>query len=218
MPSNDVKEKKPSTAKTRYHSFMTYATLEQINKVIYNHQSSIVSYCYICHDQDQTDVHYHLVIRTYDAWSPAQINKWFAFIKMETEQNTFNEPVADLAALETYLTHTDAESVKQDKHPYDRALIKDFGLLSTSTCHKSYDDTYEIMLAMQAGMNTRELVRRYGKKFLYHYSQFVAVKEAIHNEDMWERHRSADERAKQEALQKQPPIPLDNIDIDDVLK
>lgn len=236
MPSNDVKEKKPSTAKTRYHSFMTYATLEQINKVIFNHQSSIVSYCYICHDQDETTPHYHLVIRTYDAWSPAQINKWFAFVKMETEQNTFNEAVKDLDALETYLTHTDAESVKQGKHPYDRALIKDFGLLSTSTCHKSYDDTYEIMLAMQAGMNTRELVRRYGKKFLYHYSQFVAVNEAIVREDYYERERQRPEReqlpfgwpryetynAPEYACVKVPadakPIPVDNIDIEEVLK
>ena len=74
------------------------------------------------------------------------------------------------------------------------------------------------MLAMQAGMNTRELVRRYGKKFLYHYSQFVAVNEAINQEDMMERARLHDALARQEALQKQPPIPLDNIDIDEVLK
>ena len=218
MPSNDVKEKKPSTAKTRYHSFMTYATLEQINKVIYNHQSSIVSYCYICHDQDETTPHYHLVIRTYDAWSPAQINKWFAFVKMETEQNTFNEAVKDLDALETYLTHTDAESVKQGKHPYDRALIKDFGLLSTSTCHKSYDDTYEIMLAMQAGMNTRELVRRYGKKFLYHYSQFVAVNEAIDREEAIAKMYNSPDYVKPYVYDqtKLKPIPLDNVNIDEV--
>ena len=218
MPSNDVKQKKPSTAKTRYHSFMTYATLEQINKVIYNHQSSIVSYCYILHDKDPTDIHYHLVIRTYDAWSPAQINKWFAFVKLETDQNTFNEAVKDLASLEAYLTHSDADSVEKGKHQYDRSEIKDFGLLSTSTCHNSYDDTYEIMLAMQAGMGTRELVRRYGKKFLYHYSQFVAVREAIDSEDRMERAIAYDARMKQEALQKQPPIPLDNIDIDEVMK
>lgn len=220
MPSDDVKEKKPSTAKTRYHSFMTYATLEQINKVIYNHQSSIVSYCYICHDQDETAPHYHLVIRTYDAWSPAQINKWFAFIKMETEQNTFNEAVKDLASLEAYLTHSDADSVEKGKHQYDRSQIKDFGLLSTSTCHKSYDDTYEIMFAMQAGMNTRELVRRYGKKFLYHYSQFVAVNEAIDREDAIARKYDAPDYAKPHVYDqtKLKPIPLDNIDIDEVLK
>lgn len=220
MPSNDVKEKKPSTAKTRYHSFMTYATLEQINKVIYNHQSSIVSYCYICHDQDETIPHYHLVIRTYDAWSPAQINKWFAFVKMETEQNTFNEAVKDLDALEMYLTHSDAESVKHGKHPYDRALIKDFGLLSASTCHKSYDDTYEIMLAMQAGMNTRELVRRYGKKFLYHYSQYVAVNEAIVREEAIAKMYNSPDYVKPYVFDqtKLKPIPLDNVYIDDVLK
>ena len=218
MPSNTDKPKKSSTAKTRYHSFMTYASIEQINKVIYNHQSSIVSYCYILHDKDPTDVHHHLVIRTYDAWSPAQINKWFAFVKLETGQNTFNEAVKDLASLEAYLTHSDADSVEKGKHQYDRSEIKDFGLLSTSTTHKSYDDTYEIMLAMQAGMNTRELVRRYGKKFLYHYSQFVAVRDAIDAEDRMELAIASDLRARQSALQKQPSIPLDNIDIDEVLK
>lgn len=220
MPSNDVKEKKPSTAKTRYHSFMTYATLEQIHKVIYNHQSSIVSYAYIYHDRDETSPHYHLLIRTYDAWSAFQINKWFSFVKNETGQNTMCKPVGDLSALHTYLTHEDADSVAEGKAIYDRSLIKDFGLLANDTTHKSYDDTYEIMLAMQAGMNTRELVRRYGKKFLYHYSQFVAVNEAIDREDAIARTYDAPDYAKPHVYDqtKLKPIPLDNVNIDEVLK
>ena len=218
MPSNDVKQKKSSTSRPRYHAFMTYATIEQINRVIYDHQSSIVSYAYICHDQDETDTHYHLIVRTYDGWSSSQILKWFSFVKKETEQNTFVEELGDLKAFATYLTHTDAKSIEQGKHPYDKSLIKDFGLLSTDTTHESYDDTYEIVLAMMAGMRTRDLVRRYGKKFIYHFSQFIAVKEAIDAEDRMERYIADDLRTKQESLQKQPPIPLDNIDIDDVLK
>lgn len=218
MPSNDVKQKKSSSKKSRYHAFMTYATIDQINRVIYDHQTSIVSYAYICHDGDQTERHYHLIIRTYDAWSPSQILKWFAFVKLETDQNTFVEELGDLKAFALYLTHKDAKSVEAGKHPYDKSLIKDFGLLSNDTTHESYDDTYEIVLAMMAGMRTRDLVRRYGKKFIYHYSQFVAVKDAIDDDDRMERAIAADFRSKQEALQKQPPIPLDNIDIDDVLK
>lgn len=217
MPSNDVKQKKPTTSRPRYHAFMTYATIEQINRVIYDHQSSIVSYAYICHDQDQTDIHYHLIIRTYDGWSPAQINKWFSFVKLETGQNTFNEELGDLKAFELYLTHKDAKSVEQGKHQYDKSLIKDFGLLSTSTVHESYDDTYEIVLAMMAGMRTRDLVRRYGKKFIYHFSQFTAVKEAIDSEDRLELAYTQARRA-QSSQENLKPIPLDNIDIDDVLK
>ena len=217
MPSDDV-SKKTSTARTRYHAFVTYASLEQINRVIYDHLNSIVSYCYICHDNDATDIHYHLIIRTYDAWSISQIAKWFSFVKMESGQNTFNERVGDLSALEAYLTHSDAESVKQGKHRYDSSLIKDFGLLSASTRREAYDDTYEIVLAMQAGMRTRELVRRYGKKFLYHYSQYIAVRDAIEYEDRVQAVIARDALAKEEALQKLPPIPLDNISIEEILK
>lgn len=236
MPSNDVKQKKSSTAKPRYHAFMTYATIEQINKVIYNHQSSIVSYAYICHDQDKTDIHHHLIVRTYDGWSSAQILKWFSFIKLETNQNTFVEELGDLKAFALYLTHKDAKSIEQGKHPYDKSLIRDFGLISNDVSHESYDDTYEIVLAMMGGMRTRDLVRRYGKKFIYHYSQFEAVKEAIMREDYYEDERKRPERerlpygwrrnesydAPDYACVKTPtdakPIPLDNIDIDDVLK
>lgn len=233
MPSNDVKQKK--SAKPRYHAFMTYASIEQINKVIYNHQSSIVSYAYICHDADATDTHYHLIIRTYDGWSPAQILKWFSFIKLESNQNTFVEELGDLKAFALYLTHKDAKSIEQGKHQYDKSLIKDFGLISTDTIHESYDDTYEIVLAMQAGMHTRELVRRYGKKFIFHYSQFVAVKEAIERDDYYmlerlrpERERlpygwrkvdscDAPEYASKKVLDDAKPIPLDNINIDEPL-
>ena len=213
MPPNDVKQKKTSTSKPRYHAFMTYATLEQINKVIYNHLSSIVSYAYICHDADATDTHYHLIIRTYDGWSPAQILKWFSFVKMETDQNTFVEELGDLKAFALYLTHKDAKSIEQGKHPYDKSLIKDFGLISTDTTHESYDDTYEIVLAMMAGMRTRDLVRRYGKKFIYHYSQFMAVKEAMQQDEWLEQSRLSDIRQgyKNENLK---PIPLDQVDLD----
>lgn len=227
-----------SNKAVRMHSFVTYANETQVHSVIKSHQNSIRSFAYIIHDKDKNDLHIHLLVRTYDAWTPKQICKWFNGLTDNDGRNvnTFDEPIGDLMALHTYIQHKDEESIQNGKAQYDASLIKDFGLFAELTEKDSYDDTYEIINSMIKGIGTRALVRRYGKKFIYHYSQFIAVKEAIEREDYYEyeRTRPTNEQlpygwrreynAPDHAINKnlipdnQKPIPLDNISLDDILK
>lgn len=199
----------------RLHSLITYADEKDIQNVIFNHSSSIRSYAYIHHNRDKTEPHYHLVIRTYDAWTQTQLLKWFDNLKLSKNVNTFYEEGGDIGGLHTYLQHKDLKSIEAGKEQYELEEIKDFGLFAEYTEKDSYDGTYEIINAMLNGVPTRTLVRRYGKQLIYHYSQFVAVRDAITQEDHLEEIYSKRQTEKPIVYDqtKLKPIPLDQVDL-----
>lgn len=218
--SPDVKPN--STKKVRAFSIMTYCSKAQVAEVIGSHYRSIRSYAYICHDKDETVPHFHLVFRTYDAWSIPQIEKWFkGFLDEKGEPiNTFVQRAVDLYALHEYLTHSDTVSKDAGKHQYNPSDIVSDGLFDLVPKKDAVDDTYEMLEHMINGASTKWMVRRYGRAFVYHYSQFSAVRDAIMNEDQYDRTYNAPDYAQPIVYDqtKLKPIPLDNIDIDDVLK
>lgn len=199
----------------RWHSLITYADESDIQGVIYKHSTSIRAYAYIHHNRDNTEPHYHLVIRTYDAWSPKQLLKWFDNLKITKNINTLYEPLGDVGAFKLYLQHKDIESIEAGKAQYDISEIKDFGLFSEYTEKDSYDGTFEIINAMLQGVPTRTLVRRYGKQLIYHYSQFLAVKEQIQEEDRYNEIYNSKPYEKPIVYDqtKLKPIPLDQVEL-----
>lgn len=177
---------KPSHRRVRMFSIMTYHSERDIQDCIAVHSQSIRAFAYIHHDKDETTPHYHLLIRTYDAWSSVQLSKWFDKYKAVDGQNTLIEPASDMQALVEYLTHGDLASIEAGKYRYNVEEIVDGGLLDTVEKKDSYDNTYEIINEMLKGVPTKVLIRRYGKQLIYHYSQFIAVKEAIEREEYYQ--------------------------------
>lgn len=232
MDSTNIQ--KPSNKRTRQFSIMTYVGEKNIQKVLYDHSASIRSFAYIYHDRDETTNHHHLVIRTYDAWTSVQVNKWFDHFKLEINENTMTEPASDLMALKEYLIHADAESIKKGKFRYSEDDIIDGGLFVDIPKKDSYDETYEIINAMLQGAPTKQLVRRYGKQFIYHFSQFTAVKESIEQEEWreeqsrkllkdrmpygWRTYNAPSYASAPKVTPDLKPIPLDNMDIDDFMR
>ena len=176
---------KQSTNKVRAFSCITYLTEKQINEVIGLHNRSIRSWAYILHDKDKTVTHYHLVFRTFDAWTCAQVEKWFKGFTDEHGEavNTLVERAKDLHALGDYLTHSDPDSIEAGKYRYNKTDIKSNGLFDLVPTKDAVDDTFEMLEHMVNGASTRWMVRRYGKAYVYHYSQFQAVADAIRLED-----------------------------------
>lgn len=160
--------------KSRFFSLTTYANEKQIQKVVCDHASSIRALCYIYHDKDEAEPHHHILMRTHGTWSPVQLTKWFKDLKDKEKKpvNTFCEIANDMDALKEYIMHADTESREQGKHLYSKEDIKDFGFCDLAERKDCYDSSYEILLRILAGANPRDLVRVYGRDYLYHINAY----------------------------------------------
>ena len=172
-------ENKTSTggAKARFFAAVTYRTdTEGLVKVLQSKGNSLRAYALIKHDKDEADAHHHMVLRTHSTWTCPQVAKWFA---NESGQNTFVQVVRDRTGIVEYLTHEN----EPDKHHYDKGDIIDGGLDEILPAGECSDDTFEIVEKMLAGYSIRELVRLYGRDFVYHYSSYAAICAAIKGQE-----------------------------------
>lgn len=170
---------------SRYFSLVTYATDEQIKKVMRKHISSVRAFCFIHHDVDEAEPHYHVLIRTLNTWTTKQISRWFEHLKDDKGEfiNTFVEVCNDMIGMKIYILHQDKQSQLEGKHRYEKSDLVDFGYDDLCNRKNSADDTYEIFSKLLMGVNPRQLVKMYGRDFLYHISQYY---EAVDQTKMFE--------------------------------
>ena len=163
----------------RFFALVTYRTnTDDLVKTICNHSNSIRAYALIKHDKDKTDVHHHIVLRTYNTWTCLSVSKWFFD---DTGQNTFCQIVRDRQGIIDYLIHEN--DTDDEKAHYDKSDIVDGGLNDLLPAECASDDSYEIVQKLLDGVPIRELVKLYGKDFIYHYSSYVAVVEHIRDQE-----------------------------------
>lgn len=169
--------------KSRFFSLTTYATEKQIQKVVGDHITSIRAFCYIHHDKDEAEPHFHILMRTHSTWTTAQLARWFSDLKDKEKKpiNTFCEIANDMESLKRYIIHDTEESREGGKHQYSLDDIKDYGMTDLAERKDSYDSSYEILLRVLNGANPRDLVRCYGRDYLYHYNCYHEVADKIRN-------------------------------------
>ncbi len=177
-------KQKPTSAgskRSRFFSLTTYATEKQIQKVVSDHISSLRALCYIHHDKDEAEPHFHILMRTHSAWTTTQISKWFADLKDKEKKpvNTFCETANDMEALKRYIIHDTEEAREAGKYQYSIDDIKDFGMCDLAERKDSYDSSYEILMKVLAGANPRDLVRFYGRDYLYHLNCYYECADKI---------------------------------------
>lgn len=160
--------------RTRFFSIVTYIQdTDRVLSMVLSKRTSIRSYAVIKHDHDEADTHHHIVVRTHCTWTAPAVNKWFKDI--ETGQNTFTELVYDRSSIIDYLTHEN----DPDKYHYDKDAVIDGGIDDILPKGETADDTAEIVEKLLQGVSLRELVKLYGKDFVYHYSSYKAIIEDI---------------------------------------
>ncbi len=173
----DNENKKMSAKKSRFFACVSYITdTDIILNCIQLKSNSVRSFAVIKHDKDDADTHHHMVIRTNSTWTCPQVAKWF---KDENGQNTFVQPVIDRNGIIEYLTHENEEN----KYKYDKADIIDGGLEDLLPKCDCTDDSFEIIDQMLRGVPTRELVRLYGRDFIYHFGSYQVIVQAIKEEE-----------------------------------
>ena len=166
--------------KKRRFALVTYISdIAAIMAILSANSRKIRSYAAICHDKDETDAHYHIVIRTFNAFTAKQVADWFNGNSFSGGQNTFAQFVEDAQGIIDYLTHVN----NPDKYQYSRDAIIDGGLDDLLPREDYIDNSYEIVADILAGFSIDILLRRYGRELVYHYQQYKTIAERILAED-----------------------------------
>lgn len=166
-----------TSAKGRYFALVSYRQdTAGLVQAIEKKRNSVRAYAIIKHDRDEADPHHHMVLRTHSTWNCPQVAKWFAD---DSGQNTFAQIVRDRTGIIDYLTHEN----EPDKHHYDKSDIIDGGLDDILPAGEASDDTFEILDKLLEGCSIREMVRLYGRDFLYHLPAYMNAVNLIREQE-----------------------------------
>lgn len=176
---------------------VSYCSEDFISSVLDRKIQQIQAFAYILHDKDVylKDVykdgellhakgemeipHYHIYLELYNSRVPSEVLSWFKYEEDGKRINTLREYPYSCQSCIDYLTHKNA----RDKFQYDVNDIVQYGLKvaddGSLSPNLSYDNSLDILDNVLANVPLRELVKRYGKEFIYHYGQYRALAEDI---------------------------------------
>lgn len=152
----------------RAFALITYVNEERIKEELKKHD--IVAWAYIKHDKDETEEHYHVIIQTQEGHTTNSVRKWF-----KDEQNTLAQPLKDVQGIKDYLTHQN----EPNKHHYEIDEVQKSKGAWDIFKVETQSNEEEIINSLIKGEEIRNLVKRYGKEFIYHYNQYKEIAYAI---------------------------------------
>lgn len=188
---------KPRPARSRYFSLVTYLSEEQIKATMDHYKDYIDSALYILHDKDivqKTDdtagdllkeAHTHILLRSYEATTASAVKKWFMRFRFSDENgliNTMVEICDSVGSARDYLTHKN----DPDKYQYSTADVLEFGRGWECFNHASRcaDDCLDIIDRLSEGASLRQLVREYGRDFVYNYRAYDHMARLIDRQEI----------------------------------
>lgn len=165
--------KKNTSGRYRYWFLVSYLPIDVIEKRCQS-VKNIRNYAIIEHDRDLfddgtfKDKHCHILLYLYQARTLSQITAHFVDNSLNAG-NCFGEVARNMNKCFRYLTHQD----EPDKTQYREIDIvcNDFDYFTCNDISTSNDNTFDIVTDLANGVQFFDMVKRYGKDFLYHYSQ-----------------------------------------------
>ena len=172
-----------------------------INDILEKKIKSIKSYAFIYHNKDiyLNDIlddkneilhkkgdlktpHYHIYLRFKTNRDVDEIKRWFMPKGLLDENglpyNCLSQKVKSSVACIEYLTHKN----EPEKFQYSENDIISYNIDSILE-NDCIDNSIDIVEDMLSGSPTRELVKRYGRDFIYHYSSYSSIVAKIKYED-----------------------------------
>ena len=172
-----------------------------INDILDKKLKNIKSYAFIYHNKDiyfndilddknelihkKGDLktpHFHIYLKLKDSREPDEIKRWFMPKGLIDDNglpfNCLSQKVKSSFACIEYLTHKN----EPEKYQYSENDIVSFNIESVLE-NDAIDNSIDIVEDMLSGSTTRELVKRYGRDFIYHHSSYSAIVEKIKYED-----------------------------------
>lgn len=158
----------PKTCRIRILSYLDPAPILQA------HDSQIDKAIWICHDRDINNetgelkaLHYHINIRLNSSRVVDEIARWFAD---DDNQSSGHQDTGTLGSAIDYYKHTNYP----DKYQYTDDDIQYYKCTSADCVNPTKDDdvSYAIIVDMLDHKPLIDLVRKYGWRFVNHYSQY----------------------------------------------
>lgn len=172
-----------------------------INDILDKKLKNIKSYAFIYHDKDiyfndilddkneiihkKGDLkvpHFHIYLKLKSSRDSEEIKRWFMPKDLIDENglpyNCLSQKVKSSVACIEYLTHKN----EPEKYQYSESDIISYNIDSVLE-NDAIDNSIDIVEDMLRGFSTRELVKRYGRDFIYHYNCYSAIVAKIKYED-----------------------------------
>lgn len=139
-----------------------------------------IHYVYICHDKDDTEPHYHLLVILPHAKTFTALKSFFT-----GSQNFFAEPISDKYTLFRYLLHLD----NPEKYQYSSDLLisdsLDYwnSLDPDNIISPSGEKMLSLLDDINLGKSLRYLIGTYGRDVVYHYDELITMARRLLVED-----------------------------------
>ena len=176
-------------------------SIDIINDILDKKLKNIKSYAFILHDKDiyLNDIlddknelihkkgdlkvsHFHIYLKLKSNRYADEIKRWFMPKELTDENglpyNCLSQNVKSSVACIEYLTHKN----EPEKYQYSENDVISYNIDSVLE-NDAIDNSIDIVEDMLSGFSTRELVKRYGRDFIYHYSSYSAIVAKIKYED-----------------------------------
>lgn len=172
--------KKSESIRIRQFACSTYAGpdvwLDAVRK-------SAAHYCYICHDRDKSDTHYHVLLTFEHKKSFVQVRE---LLSQDSGRNSYAQAIRDVNDLLDYMVHEG----KDNKASYDRsAIVMDdttYWQTLVSDHQKSEDKAIEneaflrdLVIAVHDRSHIKECAIRYGRDYMRYYKQYMSFAQQL---------------------------------------
>lgn len=200
---------------------ISYITeLSDIQTILDNKARQITSYAYILHDKDTytlkdcTDKdtgevnteklntlkkpHIHIYLKLNSSRDGDEIKRWFMVRDKDgVVQNCMREVVRSRIGAINYLTHNTVSS--KAKHQYPKDSVISFNVDNIEE-NEPVDNTYHIVTDILNGIPKLELLRRYGRDYIYHYSCFKSFIDDVRIDVVLDEQKKREEEIKEQGL------------------
>lgn len=193
-------------AKTNNWFLVSYAPFDVIQSALENKIEQIKGYAFILHDKDVylKDVfnndgelvhakgepeipHFHIFVSLFSSREGGEICRWFKCVDSEGKKiNTLIEVVHCNSSALDYLTH----KAQPEKYQYNNSDVYCGGPCmcvsedgSVELLNETIDPSFDIVDSMCHDVPLMQLVKTYGKDFVYHYSSYKDLVYDIHAEN-----------------------------------
>lgn len=191
--TNGGKRKVP---RDRKFSLVSYIPPERIKSFL--ERSEWVQHWAMCtHNRDVLsdgsikETHTHIVLYTYNAHTSSAMRKIFnryatSIVQNDEEpQNTLVQVASDMVSAYRYLIH--ADDPRKVQYELHERIADDYSYWSSLEQSSGYNDVLansgkKMLDDLLAGTSSYEMVRRYGKEYIYHAKQYREMVETIYTE------------------------------------